>query len=67
MNTRDKNLAEQAEAYFGPLYGRELTDSEAAEIVENLRAFAEILIEMYEREQAQVKGSSSLSSESSSQ
>lgn len=55
MVDRDKESVAKAKAYFSPMYGRELTDDEAIEIVENLKAFAELLIEIYEKEQIKLK------------
>lgn len=61
MADRNKDLVARTKAHFSPLYRRELTEDEAIEIVENLRAFAEILIEIYEKDQIKLKKSAQLS------
>lgn len=55
MADRNKELVARTKAHFSPMYGRELTEDEAIEIVANLRAFAELLIELYEKDQIKLK------------
>lgn len=38
---------------FEPKYGRPLTDTEVDEIIDNMVAWANLLIEMYQKEEAE--------------
>lgn len=63
MADRNKDVVAQTKAHFSPMYGRELTEDEAIEIVENLRAFAELLIEIHEKDQIELKQARAAQSE----
>jgi lantibiotic modifying enzyme len=55
------DLIQQTHETFEPRYGRPLTQGEKEEILDNLRGFADILIEMYQKDKEHKQNESLMS------